>query len=602
MNSAEAEAKRLLLKSRQALANDDVQTSKSLADAAAKLAVDFKSIGDSPATVDALIQRRSQLVEMAQAKDPNYNVATASYFLVQAESLIHYQDFDNASKLIATAREFPVEFNASTGIPDQLEKMLVARRNAVSPIASPAQEALKLMSQAQLAFDRKQYNDALALVADAKKLDASPEAFSNGVPQPWQLELKIEKAMNAVTQLDANVRPTQMVDGDGVGRVETAQYDPTADTTRNVAVSLNDDGNGFASKQPAKLPSTAIELYRAGLESIREGNTTDAKNYMKRAWNDRASLDASTQQSLQDQLLKLSQSDESKKNFATIASRNQPIQNNLQQQDLEAFRALQKEVFAERAAAERLIETSPREALEKMSMIRNRIGQSSLDAKQQRPLLLMIDRDMSEVQAYIDQNVSTIENDETNARRKEFVELRRQRRLDVQQQMLKLVEEYNKLVDEERFAEASLVAKQAYELAPETEIANMLREKATFLQRDYMNNQLLAEKEEGVWKTLYNVDRAGIPLDEDTPVLLGDAERFAQRGAARGRRIEESRYGSAAEARIWNTLKNEQVQGEYRGTLAEAVEQLATQSGLNIIFDQMALNSENILTDSPVSV
>ena len=49
------------------------------------------------------------------------------------------------------------------------------------------------------------------------------------------------------------------------------------------------------------------------------------------------------------------------------------------------FRKLQSEVFRERSAAERLLETNPREALEKMTMVRGRIAQSQLDANSQRP-------------------------------------------------------------------------------------------------------------------------------------------------------------------------------------------------------------------------
>ena len=84
---ASAEAKRLLLKARQALANDDLQTSASMAEAAGKLTVDFQAIGDSPGTITTLIQRRGQLVELANSKDARYNEATASYYLVQVRSL-----------------------------------------------------------------------------------------------------------------------------------------------------------------------------------------------------------------------------------------------------------------------------------------------------------------------------------------------------------------------------------------------------------------------------------------------------------------------------------------------------------------------------------
>lgn len=597
---ASAEAKRLLLKARQALANDDLQTSSSMAEAAGKLNVDFQAIGDSPATITTLIQRRGQLVELANAKDASYNAATASYFLVQAEALIYYQDFDNAETLIKQARLFPVKFDANTGSPDQLEKMLNARRSASTPTNTPASNALKFMSQAQLAFDRGQYNDALAYVQDAKKLNVPTETFNSTV-QPFQLELRINKAMASAAKIDPLVRQTAMIDGDNTGTVSTADYRPGTDKTKNVSVGFNDDTNGFSSTA-AKIPSSAIELYRAGLESMRVGNNTEAKNYMTRAWDGRETLDELTKQSLQDILHKLSQRDKSLTNYATQATQNQPVQGDMQEQDVATFRDLQRQVIRDRAAAERLIEKSPREALEQMAMIRGRIGQSNLAANQQRPLLIMMDRDMAEVQAYIDQNLSTIENEETNQSRKELVERRRQRRLDVEQQLQKLVEDYNQLVDEERFPEASRIAKQAYDLAPETEIASMLREKALFMQRNYMNEQLKGRKEDGFWKSIYDAQASSVPGDFDKPMTIGDGESFLERANRRQQVLEGNKYASPAEAAIWNTLRNEQVQGEYRGTLNEAIEQLSRQANVNIIFDNLALTAENITTDSPVNV
>ncbi|MEL7496331.1 MAG: hypothetical protein AAFN77_01885 [Planctomycetota bacterium] len=601
-NSADqsAEARRLMLKARRALANGDLPTASSLATAAKKLTVDFQQLGDSPATIEQLVARRTQLAEMAQASDPQFNTAAASYFLIQAEALIHYGDFDNATSMIAKARTFPVEFNDQTGSPDKLEQMLNARRAAAGPVDTPASNALKLMSRAQLAFDRGQYNDALAMIADAKALNVPTETFTNGVKQPWQLELEVQQVMSR-TKFDPNVTPTQLVDGDGNGGVKTADYNPNSDTTRNVAVSMTDDGNQFGNPQAAKIPTTATELYQAGIESLRAGNRTEAKNYLQRAWDNREALDALTRQSIQDQMLRLSASNP---NPVQQASQNQPLEKSLQEQDVAAFRQLQKEVFRDRAEAERLLEKSPREALQKMSMIRNRIGQSSLDAQQQRPLLTMMDRDMAEVQTYIEQNLSTIENAEINQSRKEFIELRRQRRLDVETQLQKLVETYNDLVNEERFAEATVIAKQAYELAPENETAVLLKEKAVMMQRNYMNEQMKERKSDFFWNNIYNAQSmTAIDLDTDkSPMIFGDREEFYKRGQERTAQMNSRRFSSEAEAKIWNALENQQVQGEYRGPLSEVVDQLSRQSGVNIIFDQLALSNDNVLTDTPVNV
>ena len=66
--------------------------------------------------------------------------------------------------------------------------------------------------------------------------------------------------------------------------------------------------------------------------------------------------------------------------------------------------------------------------------------------------------------------------------------------------------------------------------------------------------------------------------------------------------MEQGRYSSEAEARIWNQLRNEQVQGDYRGTLKDALDQLAQTAGVNIIIDEMALLEANVQTDSQVDI
>ena len=82
---------------------------------------------------------------------------------------------------------------------------------------------------------------------------------------------------------------------------------------------------------------------------------------------------------------------------------------------------------------------------------------------------------------------------------------------------------------------------------------------------------------------------------------MGNAEDWTRRRDMRNRRANDRQFNSPAEQKIWNTLKGEQVQGEYRGTLAEAVDQLSRQAGVNIVFDELAINGQ-VQTDSPVNV
>jgi len=417
------------------------------------------------------------------------------------------------------------------------------------------------------------------------------------------MELKIQKALGgtaslaAETKIDPQVAPTsyEMVDDENVVR---AGYDPSTDTTKNVQVAFTDGKQQSAvSSNFAPIPSNPMEYYRAGLKALADQHPEEARNYLVRAWEGRQQLDDVTQQSIQDQLSRLSIRNESTSQPATAQLQGRGSN------DIEAFRQLQAEVFRERVSAQQLVEESPREALEKMSMIRNRIGQSKLDANQQSPLLKMIDRDMGEVQKYIEENLADIDVEYQNKTNLETVERRQQRRFDVEQQLQGLVEDYNQLIDEQRYAEAELIAAQAYDLDPGSVISVMLLEKARIQKRVAKNEILQRSKEEGFLNGLdVVVESTIVNVTTNQPAVLGDTETFLRNRERRLNRLEQGRYGSEAEARIWNQLRNEKVQGDYRGTLKDALDQLAQTAGVNIIIDELALSQESIPTDSQVDI
>ena len=119
-----------------------------------------------------------------------------------------------------------------------------------------------------------------------------------------------------------------------------------------------------------------------------------AKEYFQTALQYREQLDSETRSEIRAHLASYQES-----GFATQPA---PAEMGMDDQQQKLFRRLQTEVFSERDSAERLLKTSPRKALEKMTYVRNRINESDLDAARKRPLLTIIDRDMNQMQSYID--------------------------------------------------------------------------------------------------------------------------------------------------------------------------------------------------------
>ena len=168
--------------------------------------------------------------------------------------------------------------------------------------------------------------------------------------------------------------------------------------------------------------------------------------------------------------------------------------------------------------------------------------------------------------------------------------------------MQQLVEEYNTLMRQERFAEAMVVVRQAVDLDPGSEIATVLQEKATNRIRAERMAKIRDAKESGNYNVLESIEESSTQGDYDNPYIFGDPDDFSEKSRSRIAKANQRNYSSDAERLIWNKLRNEKVQGEYRGTLNEAVEQLSVQTGINIVFDDLALRAEGIEKDSQIDV
>ena len=160
------------------------------------------------------------------------------------------------------------------------------------------------------------------------------------------------------------------------------------------------------------MPSRGVQLFKSGMDALSRADKAKAKEYFESAWQFEDQLDATTRQTVQEQLTRLG--------VSTSAGPSGPNQETLEldqvrMQRQKDYRRLQSEVFKQREAAERALEENPRDALEIMTTLRNRISQSNLDRDSQRPLLVSVDRNISEMQEYIENNLPEIENRERNA-------------------------------------------------------------------------------------------------------------------------------------------------------------------------------------------
>ncbi len=571
-----AAAPTYLWEARRALAVGDLQSAKAFVQDALASNVDFSQQTDSPARVQAMIDRQNALAELAAAGDAaKFNHDASVFLLEQSEELMKYADWSTAEKVIWDAKAFPTSYGASEATPDQMMARLNQARGSAAAssehFAQAKAEATKFLSQAQLAMDQGKLDLAKSLTTQAKALQVPDASFAADDLRPWELELKVNEALEQRGSLVlAGNTETK------TNNVAQASYDPAKDTTHNEVVDNESDEDSPEQR--------ATQMYRSGMDAMSANDTQDAKKYFEMAYAYREHLDPATRQSLQENLTQLAGT--------------QP-QDAATDQEAALFRKLQSDVFRERATAERMLnDKDARGALRHLSELQEQIASSNLSDNSKRPLLVIVDRDIEEMSQYIHDNIAEIEREETNRLRSEGVNTRQTRNTDIEIKVQQLIEEFEKLCDEQRFAEAEVVARQAVALAPEMKEVEFLEWKAKFLRRQGELDRINDEKEEGVVNVLASVEDAGTPFDK----LIEYPDTWEGLSQIRGESLKKREGHSPIEERIWNSLREQQFQGAFNAEpLNSAVDRLAQLAGVNIIFDRSAIDAQSNVLELPIN-
>src|SRR5439155_14037348 len=122
-------------------------------------------------------------------------------------------------------------------------------------------------------------------------------------------------------------------------------------------------------------------------------------------------------------------------------------------------------------------------ALASLQRMRDRVATAEVEAAARKQLLTMVDRLVGELSTYIEQNKATIENAEQNNAIKAEVVRDQEVRLQAQGKLADMVEQFNKLMDEKRYAEAEVIARQANDISPGDTVLTTMIEKSKLARR-----------------------------------------------------------------------------------------------------------------------
>lgn len=484
------------------------------------------------------------------------------------------------------------------------------RLPAMSPASLAAHgEALRLLALARSALDRGDAPGALQLAQRARAFGIPDDAFAAGEPRPEHMIMEIQSVLsrqNAGTMTPGGVVPAYDP-GTGARRpypVQQSVYDPAQDRSRTQPAQALGSPRDLASPVPLGAVGPMAggqgrELYRQGLVALERQDRATALQLFSEAWKFEAELDPSTRQALRDKLtlLRVAMSADPAAGPPGSALEAVDAEQRLVRDKL--FR----DITREQSAAEKMRQTDPRGSLARLQRLREQVEQEAVDPTLRRQLLNVVDRSVRETEGYIQQNLADIELREHNQSASQEIERGQQDKLDKQNQLAELVERFNNLIDEQRFAEAEVIAKQAHELEPESEVVRSMLLTSKFAWRVQEQNQIRDDKEKGFYDSMSSVEQSGVPFDDRHPLVFGDVKDWNRLSRTRGDRLheQESRL-TPAEMEIQKALKTEVDVKFNNRPLSEVLETMGRMAGVNVFLDPQGMHAEGITTDEPVNI
>lgn len=654
----------LLLSARRALAVGDVSRAASLVVQARQRGE--RSAFDSPERVKATIQAYQQIQQQRGRgpATPAYRRQLAMMLVQQADALLAYGDFDEAERLASEAGQQGATFNHFELKPaDLLQRVAAARSGrgrphppasgiaataAVDPSPAPVaargvtatvprdnspqalrHQAMVMLAEARRALAAGNLEHSERLARQAESLRVPNSMLQQGDDRPWLVLMEIQRLRNSaagVSQQAASetapesepVAPARytapVAPATGMAAPEEVRDfpQPQSDGPGTVVPPALETGNSPGPAVPESLavptgtPAAASEghrLFVAGEAAIERQDYPSATRLLLEAYQHRKQLDAPTQKRLASDLSFLSNPNKTAVLNRVITPKPETLIDHAATDLQLAARQLSAELARRQQQARKLRETDPATALRLLQDARQTVEEAKVDEQSRGVLLRRVDRDITEQKQYIHDHQAMIDLDQRNQDTLEEIERERQVKVNVQEKLALLVDQFNQLMDEQRFAEAEIVAKKAQQLSPGSQLATQLVKQSRLIRQ--WNNQMaiLDRKEDGVLGALGSAEESAIPQDDRIPIVFPDAKTWGDLTERRRRTQPGERVRrSEAELKIEQKLRTPVLLQYENAPLGQVMEHLAKAAGVNLHLDLDGLRQEGASTNTPVTI
>jgi general secretion pathway protein D len=573
------DSNQMLLAARKALAMGDVRRAATFLAQAKTMPANRGPYDDTPESVEALIRKHADLQAMpADRKNTDsYRREYARLMMEQAEGLLRRGDLDEAERLSHEALRQQVVFGPLEATPQGLLQRISAMRRpgagnqaATAPATAPNAASLP----AGVAYAQQGHPSGMPA-------QVQPNGMSQGV---------VAAGAQMVIPAGGGVLPDQ--------RATQAVYNPANDATHNMPAAyapqpptaLQSPGPQAGAPQAANL---GMALLEQGETALRARDHATAAKCFREAAQYRDQLDPISAQRLQDHLQLLSMTTPRAPSIADEAGAKQQL--------------LAKQVLAdvvhEESAARALRDNDPKKALAMLEQTRQKIESAGLDPASRDQLLRRIDRSLAEMRTFIDQNRPRIELDEKNRRIKDDMAREQRTKVEVQEKVAMMVNDYNRLMDEQRYEEAQVLAKRAVELDPHNPVVHQILIESKLIARALTSKSIQSQKEDGYANAMLSVDKSSTPFDDSNPYMHGDVKEWRRLTESRAKAaMERGRRRSEREIEIEQKLKTPVSLQFENAALSSVLEYLGKYAQVNVYMDPQGLAEEGVTTDTPVTI
>ncbi|MCA9088867.1 MAG: hypothetical protein KDA90_09570, partial [Planctomycetaceae bacterium] len=618
---AKTRSRSLVQQARQAMQQGHLTEARELALEAQKIDTTWTLLDDRPEHVLADIGRLSgteilvahkQTADATPTAEPRREDVLREQALAElraARKLMAAGQFDAAREKALAVRREEVAYGLFDDRPELVLQELQTAQNqamvagglvasstppAAEPNSPEAQKAaaLNLLHQARNAMQQGQLEAAVAKLEQAQKYDVVYDLFEE-TPERIREDLSraiAEARSGQGNQVASNAAPFagNVANAGGVMQADVRQQDSVVSTAGG----------------------SASEMFNQGVAQLRQGNREGAYAAFLAAYNSGERLDPFRQQQLQDKLRELAprrgaiqqvSNEVAGQPRGLLPAPNGQVMDSAIQEQAVKFERLRVETLQAMTKAEQLREKKPEQALEVVDQTLESIASSDLGEERTGALTASLRSTRSSIERYMHQKAPIFEMERKNAEVKDLIERDLQTRLKIEQDLAELVDKYNTLMDQKRFAEAHSIAKQAKELDPTNPVVVNMDLKSQFALRNDQVDRLRSDKESAIWQQLHDVETSAFsPVSDAHPMVFSSnwAELKERRKAA----PTDAREHSETELRVRRSLLNPVSLHFETVPLAQVMQHIADTQGINVVVDEAGLTEEGISATTPVSI